>query len=428
MRAGDINDPHVRNVKEASRAPHGPVLVSDGGVPQRHLPPGKGSHFGPVLHVPIVERSAARGAILLLPLEGRKRLSCRFGIVGRGEADEIRFVRDGRRRVRGEIDVPAQPTLLHIQLAHDDRPWQFGPQVSVVETHVPIGKVTQPGDDPPGAIRRHEQPVAKVGAGALEQPAAHHPPIPLQQRDRPPLSRRQVADVVGRDLFDKSARPAPFNFEQAILFLPLPQFRDQAMMRVAGAWHLEINPGPLCQVGHLLAQLLQHIEIYLAPVDRAAHAGVGDRLGALHSAGDDLGNLFHLRLPQAALSDPGRAQPDTAGIGSRLVAGDGIFVDDQAHHVEDRSRDATHQRSVVAPAHGFAVEQQQVSVGAATGDAQAVTGEGAGQSYRVSHRLVLKCAELLSLRQAESDGHSSKLVDVGAALQAGKDGPVDPGR
>ena len=315
------------------------------------------------------------------------------------------------------------------KLTHDDRPRQPGPQIGVVEAHVAIGEMTQPGDDPPGPVNRCEQPVAVVaGAGSLDETGTHHPPIPFQQHHGSPLPLLKVVNVHRRDLLDKGSGPAPVDLDQPVSFFPLTRPWYQTVMGIAAARDIKINPRSLGQVGHLEAQILQRVKLDLALVGRPAHAGVGDRLGGPHRAGDDAGDLFHLRLPQTTLSYPGGTQPDAAGVRGRPVARDGVLVDHDAHYVEDRRRDVAHQRRTVAPCYRLAVEEQQVCVGAAARDAQALCGERPGERHCIGHGLMLESVELFRLRQAEGDGHRSELVDVRAALKTGKDSVVNLSR
>ena len=67
------------------------------------------------------------------------------------------------------------------------------------------------------------------------------------------------------------------------------------------------------------------------------------------------GELIHVRLFEAALCDPRRAEAQAGRVERGLVAGDGVAVDDDSGDVEDARGEVAHERRAVGTNNGFTI-------------------------------------------------------------------------
>ncbi len=424
MGALDVEDAHVRHIKQARCAADHLVLVADGRVPKGHLPAGKGRHPRPLLLVPVVERRGPqpiRPIVLLVgrPVEAGQRLALPLVVGLRIEADVVRFPGDARRHNRAARRFAAPKELIAgPQVAHHHRPGQLRLDQLVIEEHEPIGKVTQPGDHALDVIRGNQEAVPVVAEPNtlnvhLAQPAS----ISVQEIHLAPLAFAQIVEVHGRDLLHEGGGVVPLEFDETDLTPTLPQLRHETVVRVPAAGRFEIDPGLSRQVRHLQTERLQDVKRDLPAIRGAPDVRVAEGLDGLHGPGHNRTDLLHLLLAQTALRHPGRSEADAAGIRTRGIPGNGVLVDHDADQIEDRGGNPAHQRCIIPPAHRLAVQQEEVCVGAAARDAQPLVGQSASEGLGVGHRLMLELMELLRLRQSESRRHRRKLIHMRPPLQ-----------
>src|SRR3972149_10921656 len=96
-------------------------------------------------------------------------------------------------------------------------------------------------------------------------------------------------------------------------------------------------------------------------------------LTGLEPLGHQVAQAVNLGLTDPALRDPRGAHAQAGGIVGRGVAWDGVAVDHNAGQVEDARRHIPRKRGALFADDGFGVDVQEVRVGAAEWDAEAVT-------------------------------------------------------
>ena len=109
-----------------------------------------------------------------------------------------------------------------------------------------------------------------------------------------------------------------------------------------------------------------------------------------------------------------------------LVAGDGVLVDDDADGVEQAGEQLAAGAFAAGGLDTSAVDEDDVSVGAAVGDGDAFGFERVGQGAGVVDDAALQRLELVGGGELEGDGLAGDGVEVRPALLAGEDGGVDP--
>ncbi len=263
--------------------------------------------------------------------------------------------------------------------------------------HVAIRQGAQPVGHPGlGGFGDQQLEKGRILSGSFEHAPAHRAPIGLQDPGRLALARFQGIDVVGHRHVAKAARVGAFDLDDVPFAAGvLGGLVHEVVVRVAAGAIVRAQVGPAGQFHHVSLGFFQHVKVHLGPVHRPATARVGIGLCGLEHPGDDLGQLLDLGLPKAPLGDPGRPQPDAAGVAGAPVARDGVAIQDNACHIQDAGGCVAHERRAplavgahaMAGADALAVCQEHVGVGASIGHAQAVSLQLGRQVGRVLDHL-----------------------------------------
>ena len=202
-------------------------------------------------------------------------------------------------------------------------------------------------------------------------------------------------------------------------------------MRIACLASLRLGRALRRQRRDLGLDLLEGVQIDLAAREFTGQAHIAERLDGGDGLVDQPRDLVDFSGTEAALGQPRRAQADTHAKPGGGVAGDRVFVGDDASHVQDADgRFAAQGRGHLAPARFDAVQVQhaEVRVGAAVGQLEAAFRQPTGQSGRVLLDLPHHAPERLAGCDLESHGHRGEFLRVRPALLAGEDRQVDAAR
>ena len=182
------------------------------------------------------------------------------------------------------------------------------------------------------------------------------------------------------------------------------------------------------QFTRAIACALQGIKIDFGARQRSDAAGEIKGRASLQHIGDDIAERIDLCRSHAALADPSRAKANPARPQRRSVAGYRLPIDDDASEIQDARCHVAAENRAVATRDRLAIDQQQMCVGAAIGQAQAARFEFGGQAQRVVECPPLQPPELLAIGDAQRDGQASHRIDVWSTLFARKDGAVELAR
>ncbi len=188
---------------------------------------------------------------------------------------------------------------------------------------------------------------------------------------------------------------------------------------------LEINADGLRQIANLNFGVIEGVEVHFGAEEVALASRIGVRLAGLEHLRHVRGELIHVRLFETALSDPRRAEAQAGGVERGLVAGDGVAVDDDSGDVENTRREIAHERRAVRAHDRFAIEVEEMGLGAAEWDSEAVRFHLVGEANGVDDRLFLQRLVFGRGGQFKSQRQPDEDVDVRAALLAGEHGAIN---
>ena len=428
----------MRHIEQARAVARGVVLGAHRRVPHRHVVSGEGHHLRAEFFVQRVQRGRLERRIGgFFPGEDGQRLANWPGEARATTADEIclarRVARAARRPVRVRLVRGEGAHVRHFsQQADADRPRHFGEDVAVVEASKAIRQRAQPGRHPFSVVVYVE--VIGVIVELVQHPARQRRAVGPQRPGGLGIARGQGAHIAGERRVQEIRHMRAVDVERAPAILRLPVLRQHVEMlgggfrflRVGGQiGHRVVNARLSHQPVHGLPRRHERVEVHFgAPLHLAAAAQVAERRAGEQHIGHDIGQALRLRLAEAALGEPGRAQAEARRPERRFVAGDGVAIEHDPGQVEDARGHVAAERRAIGAAHRLAVHQQQVRARPAVRDAQPARRQPFRQAHGVGDDLALQGAELLGRGQLESDRHAGDGVDVRAALLAGEDGAI----
>ena len=172
-----------------------------------------------------------------------------------------------------------------------------------------------------------------------------------------------------------------------------------------------------------MAEVVVERELFGKDGDLGADAAKLGRVGAVVEGVDDPpGDGAHFGLVHATGGEGGGADADAGGLEGRvLIVGNGVFVDGDAGLAKGVLGFGAEDAALED------VDEEDVGVGAAGDDAQAVGGEIFGEDFGVGDNLGDVGAEVGLEGFAKGNGLGGDDVHEGTALLAGEDGAVDRG-
>jgi len=426
-----IEHAHVRYVEQPGAGARGTVLGAHRGIPHGHIPPGERHHLGAQLFVQRVQRGCLERPVFRLdPLEGRQRAAHRSA---RPAADVVRLAGVDPHSVRVPVDAILADVRFVGQHADAHRARDFGVDVVRIEGDETIRQIAQPHRNEIGILLDMQQVRAVVEA--VQHAPRQELPGRIEQSGGLEIAITQRQHVAGHHCIQETGWVRPVDIQcgpAAPLRRCLRQDAEMLLDHVvlfgitSQVRHGDIDACAAPQPLHFAPGRVQHVEIDLgAPRLPRAAATVTEGLAAEQHIGHDIRQPVDLRLAEAALRDPRRAQPDARGAEGRFIARNRVPVADDPSQVEDARGRIAAERGAVLAGHGLTIDQQHMAFGAAMRDAQPARSQPVRQPLGIGHDLELQRSELIGARQLERHRHRGDRVHVRSALLAGEHRAVE---